>query len=98
LFALLAVICGAEATKLLSFLATVKKDFLSKILQFPNGIPSHDTLERLFKRLDSSAFEQAFLSWIKSLEINTTGKIISIDGKTVRGSQDNINAVILSIW
>jgi hypothetical protein len=39
-----------------------------------------------------------FLSWIKSLEINTTSKIISIDGKTVRGSQNNINAVILSIW
>jgi predicted transposase YbfD/YdcC len=91
LLTLLAVICGAESYEAIELFGKSKKDFLSKILYIPNGIPSHDTLERLFKRIDSSAFEQAFLSWIKSLEINTTGKIISIDGKTVRGSQDNIN-------
>jgi predicted transposase YbfD/YdcC len=48
-------------------------------------------LERVLKRIDSEAFETAFLSWIKTLEITTEGKIISIDGKTVRGSQDDKN-------
>ena len=91
LLSLLAVICGAESYEAIELFGKSKEDFLRGVLQLPNGIASHDTLERLFKRIDSRAFEEAFLSWIKSLEIDTAGKIISIDGKTVRGSQDNIN-------
>lgn len=85
---LLAVLCGAESYESIELFGKSKKDFLKQLLPLPNGIPSHDTIERVFKRIDSHAFEAAFLWWIKSLEITTEGKIISIDGKTLRGSQD----------
>lgn len=88
LLSLLAVICGAESYEAIELFGNSKKEFLKQLLQLPNGIPSHDTLERVFKRMDSEAFELAFITWIKSLEITTQGKIISIDGKTVRGSRD----------
>lgn len=89
LLTLLAVICGAESYEAIELFGKSKCEFLKQILQLPNGIPSHDTLERVFKRIDSTAFEAAFIQWIKTLEISTEGKVISIDGKTVRGSQDN---------
>lgn len=91
LLTLLAVLCGAESYESIELFGKSKKDFLKQVLSLPNGIASHDTIERLFKRIDSHAFEAAFLCWIKSLEINTEGKIISIDGKTLRGSQDGTN-------
>ena len=91
LLTLLGVICGAESYEAIELFGKSKLDFLQKIMPLPNGIPSHDTLERVLKRIDSEAFETAFLSWIKTLEITTEGKIISIDGKTVRGSQDDKN-------
>jgi hypothetical protein len=31
---------------------------LSELLALPNGVPSVDTFERVFKRLDSQAFEK----------------------------------------
>src|SRR5947208_8164546 len=64
LLTLLAVLCGAESYESIEVFGKSKKDFLKQVLQLPNGIPSHDTIERVFKRIDSNAFEAAFLSWI----------------------------------
>jgi hypothetical protein len=50
---LLAVICGAESYEAIELFGKSKKDFLKQLLQLPNGIPSHKTLERVFKRIDS---------------------------------------------
>ncbi len=53
----------------------------------PHGIPSHDTFNRVFSALDADAFEQCFLNWIRSVNEITKGEVISIDGKTIRGSK-----------
>jgi predicted transposase YbfD/YdcC len=102
LLTLLAVICGAESYEAIELFGKSKLDFLKQILELPNGIPSHDTLERVFKRIDGKAFETAFIAWIETLGITTEGKIISIDGKTVRGSQDEKNGKyaihLVSAW
>ena len=37
-----------------------KKDWLSHLLELPNGIPSHDTFGRIFARLDPVQFEACF--------------------------------------
>lgn len=88
---LLAVICGAEGWESIEEFGKSKEAFLQEILELPNGIPSHDTIERVFRRINSKEFEKAFISWIQSLSISTEGKIVSIDGKTVRGSKDARN-------
>jgi hypothetical protein len=54
-----------------------------------NGIPSHDTFNRFFSLLDAAIFEEAFLSWVRSVSSLTRGEVVSIDGKTVRGSRDS---------
>ena len=41
--------------------AKTKRQFFSTFLRLPNGIPSHDTFNRLFARLDSVSFGECFM-------------------------------------
>lgn len=65
--------------------------WLRKFLELPNGIPSHDTFNRVFSRIDPQEFRTCFIAWVKSLEPTLAGDIIPIDGKTLRGSRDRAN-------
>ena len=37
--------------------------------------------------MNPASFEEAFLSWIRAVSSLTEGEVVSIDGKTVRGSR-----------
>lgn len=67
--------------------ALMKESFLKKFLKLANGIPSHDTINRVFSIIDPRAFFEAFTEWIKGMNIVVRGKSISIDGKALRGSK-----------
>ena len=54
----------------------------------PNGLPSHDTIARVFSRLKPEQFQKGFLSWIQSISCFNPGEVIAIDGKTLRHSYD----------
>ena len=82
-----AVLSGAETWNTIEEYGKSKKEWLEGILELPQGIPSHDTFGRVFAALDADMFEEIFLKWIKSIRQNTKGEIISIDGKTLRGSR-----------
>lgn len=56
LIGIISVICGAETWKQMVEFATSKEEFMRKFLELPNGIPSDDTLNRLFSSIDSSQF------------------------------------------
>ena len=82
----LAAICGADGWAEIEFFANAKKDWLETFLKLPNGIPSQDTFARVFSLIDPEKFEECFLKWINSLDIDLEKEIIAIDGKRVRGS------------
>jgi predicted transposase YbfD/YdcC len=44
-----------------------KYAWLRSFLQLPNGIPSHDTIRRVFLLLDPVAFQRCALSWMSAL-------------------------------
>jgi predicted transposase YbfD/YdcC len=67
------------------------EQWLREFLELPNGIPSHDTFNRVFSHIDPDEFRTCFISWVKSLEPTFDGEIIAVDGKTVRGSRDKSN-------
>jgi hypothetical protein len=67
-------------------------DFLKKILPLPKGIPSHDTINRVFSMLKPDKFEGVFISWIDTLRDKTIpNDVIAIDGKTVCGPKDSFH-------
>ena len=82
-----AVLSGAQGWNTIEEYGKAKKEWLETILELPNGIPSHDTFGRVFAALDADKFEEIFLKWIRSLQQNTDGELVSIDGKTIRGSR-----------
>lgn len=81
-----AVICGADSFVAVETFGHAKVDWLRRFLALPNGIPSHDTIGRVFARLDPRQFEQCFLAWVNAVFERTAGKVVAIDGKTVRRS------------
>ena len=85
--AIAAVLSGAESWNEIEFYGEMKEEWLKEVLELPNGIPSHDTFNRLFSALDPDEFEKCFLNWIKSVNEITKGEVVSIDGKTIRGSK-----------
>jgi predicted transposase YbfD/YdcC len=91
LLTLLAVLCGAESWEAIEIFGKSKRKLMRTVLKLPHGIPSHDAIERVFQRMDSDCFEQAFIDFTKHLQITTEGKIVSIDGKTLRGSHDAVH-------
>jgi hypothetical protein len=44
-----------------------RRDWLGGFLQLPNGIPSHDTFERVFDRLKPQAFQACFRDWVQAI-------------------------------
>jgi len=83
-----AVICGADSWVAVEQFGHRKEAFLRRFLELPHGIPSHDTVGRVFAALDPAAFEACFLAWVQDTVRLTAGQVVAIDGKTLRRSHD----------
>lgn len=86
--ALCGIICGADDWVQIAAFGRAKQGWLSKHLDLSKGIPSHDTLGRVFARLDAEAFKEGFVSWMQAVSEVTNGEVVAIDGKQLRGSRD----------
>ncbi|HEV3200974.1 MAG TPA: ISAs1 family transposase [Bryobacteraceae bacterium] len=84
--ALCAVIAGAQDWQQIVTFGRNRLDWLRGFLELPNGIPSHDTFERVFDRLKPQAFQACFQDWVQAISVALRIKHIAIDGKTLRGS------------
>jgi predicted transposase YbfD/YdcC len=84
----LAVLCGAQGFTDIADFGLAKQYWLQTFLSLPNGIPSHDTFARVFALLDMEKFQAAFLEWTKAVSQLSEGRLIAIDGKTLRHSFD----------
>jgi predicted transposase YbfD/YdcC len=83
---LLAVICGADSFVAIELFGQRKQAWLETFLDLPNGIPSHDTLGRVFAMLDPKGLTAAFRGWMEEVAQLTSGGLVAIDGKTLRRS------------
>lgn len=65
------------------------EDFLRRYLELPNGIPSHDTIQRVFAMVSSEFLETFQKRWnemLSSDEGEKVKRLLAIDGKTQRGN------------
>lgn len=69
-------------------------------LKLENGVPTDDTFQRIFAIINPEQLEKCFRNWVKAEFSVAENEIISIDGKTLRGSRDdNYNHIhMISAW
>ena len=84
--AVCAVICGADGWVEVELFARSKFVWFKTFLDLPGGVPSHDTFNRVFARLDPDAFDAHFTAWAAALAGGSGGKLIAVDGKSIRRS------------
>jgi predicted transposase YbfD/YdcC len=85
---LCAVLCGMEDWESIEEWGQERLEWLKKYIELTNGIPSHDTISRVFAVLDSKKFQTCFIRWVGTLCPSLSGEIVAMDGKTVRGSHN----------
>lgn len=99
---LCAVIGGASTWDDIELYGNCQYKWFKKFLKLPNGIPSHDTFNRLFAQLNPEQLQNCFLNWVKSISSLLPGEIVAIDGKTLRHSYDKSNhqsaIAMVSAW
>ena len=88
--AIIAVVCGANTWNNIEEYCLAKEEWLSKTLNLKNGIPSHDTFNRVISSIDSQHFESCFIEWVSELiKITDVKEIVNVDGKAIRGAKQN---------
>jgi len=83
-----ATVSGCNDYESIEVFGESQLDWLRKYYPFKNGIPSHDTINRVFSLLDPKVFGQYFIEWTQEICELSRGELVSIDGKTVRRSHD----------
>jgi predicted transposase YbfD/YdcC len=84
--AVCAVLCGAESYPAIEDFGHERAEWLKQFLELPEGIPSHDTFNRVLRLLDPVQFQACFLRWMHAVAEVTAGEIVAIDGKALRRS------------
>src|SRR5688572_23785979 len=82
--ALCGTIAGADTWEEIVQFAYARRDWLARLVDLSNGIPSHDTFGRVFAALDPVKFQKCLINWVQRLHDITKGQVIAIDGKVVR--------------
>lgn len=100
--AIVATIAGCNDWEDMEDFVSEKQEWFEKYVEFPHGIPSHDTYERVFRWVNPKIFMQSFLDWTTMVSAVVKGSVVAIDGKTMRGTADNITGKkalhIVSAW
>ena len=97
-------LCGVIAncdgwTDIIDF-ANNRLAWFKGFLKLPNGIPSHDTFERVFAKLDPTAFNRCCIAWLREVSDLVGLGHLAIDGKTLRGSASSTQGPLhlVSAW
>ena len=91
IIALCAVLSGGKGAVDMALYAETKEVFLRSFLVLQNGLPSHDTFSRLFRRLDPDQFRVTFARFMTKFSETCQG-VIAVDGKVLRRSFDRASS------
>jgi hypothetical protein len=91
MIALCSVLSGGQGAVDMGLYARAKEPFLRGFLKLSNGLPSHDTFSRLFRRLDPEQFRTAFQRFMTKFSDQCQG-VVAIDGKVLRRSFDRASS------
>src|ERR1700678_2298791 len=75
---------GCEDFEELVDWANLNIDFFRTFLELPEGIPSHDTFNRVFAVIPSATLQEVLLPWLLERRGLPPSEWVHIDGKTMR--------------
>ena len=96
-----AVLCGAEDWCSIEKFGKLRYTWFEQFLDLSSGIPSHDTLSRVFSAIDAKQFMLCFMNWVKPLATKLK-KVVAIDGKSLRATKDEVHGLgalhLVNVW
>jgi predicted transposase YbfD/YdcC len=97
---LISMLVGGEGFTDMEDIGQAREDWLKTFLKLPNGIPSHDTFNRVFSAIDPHAFAQCFANWVQGVCPNLSDEVVAIDGKALRRALNEGESIpyIVSAW
>lgn len=98
--AICTLLCAGETFNDMEDFGKAKYDWFKTFLGLRNGIPSHDTFNRVFAALDPNQFLDCFLQWTQSLRQAVSQEIVALDGKALRRAMNKDQNVkyVVSAW
>ena len=99
---LAAALTGVDSFRGIEQFGLDKLDWLRRYLKFEHGIPSHQTIGRLFSLLRPAGVVKAYSQFLSQLFDKQEGDIVALDGKTLRRSFDKASGQtpihVLNAW
>ena len=100
---LFATLANADDWMEIATFAELYQDYLRKYIKLKNGVPSHDTIQRVMGMISPEILQQVYGKWQELLGRNegeVLKKIIAIDGKTMRGNKQKEDkpSHVVSAW
>ncbi len=83
---LFAIMSGAQTFEEIEQFGELHIEWLKQYLPLPNGIPSHDTINRVLGFLDHQQLIKGFITWITQIKALVNENVVAIDGKTMKCS------------
>ena len=99
IIALATYLCGGDDYVSMYELCKDRGAALYPLVELPNGCPSVDTFERVLQHINPDSLRACLEVYGKDLIGELQGKLVSIDGKRVRGASTKNGTIhILSAW
>ena len=89
---LLAVLSGADDWVEIGIFAKSHEKYLRQYVKLESGVPSHDTIQRVMALVSPEHMQELMTAWqeiVNAGKEEELRKILSIDGKTMRGNRKN---------
>lgn len=80
------LLCGGSSFYDMKDFGEAKAEWFKTFLSLRNGIPSHDTFNRVFSLIKPESFHKCFMAWTQSVREMISGEVVAIDGKALRGA------------